>query len=365
MKTAEQIFLTGTMRTGASLVGNLLSVHSKIQVFAEKVHFFRFIYGKYDPLTMGNAERALHHIRIRWHYRFGVSFEPDAVMANLSEKTLSYTTLYNEILRYLCMRADAEIWVENVTLHWRDISGFLNMFPNGKAIHVYRDPRGVLASWRKMTFSKESLFLNVIFNWIDSINHMRRYSQILPADRYMAVKFEDMHAEPEKNCHKICDFLGIEFEELMLQPEKWAENFNDDFVEANVSSHTREKVYGFNPDRGEAWKTVLEPWELATAEFLASKQMGDAGYKPSMETYIAEDIQYGFSKLISHPFLLKNFQIFQSTGEGNNLYPTEPTDPNNWASPDGFGKFPDSPLFMDFERELEEVEQLINAKYQH
>lgn len=363
MKDSGQIFLTGTMRTGASLVGNLLSVHSKIQVFAEKVHFFRFVYGKYDPLTMENAERALHHIRIRWQYRFGVSFDTDSVMANLSEKNLSYTSLYTEIMNYLCTRTGKEIWAENVTLHWRNIPYFLNMFPNGKAIHVYRDLRGVLASWRKMTFSEEGLFLNVIFNWIDSINCMRRYSETLPTDRYMAVKFEDIHAEPEKFCHKICDFLDVEFEELMMQPEKWAENFNNDFIEANVSSHTKEKVYGFNPERGEQWKNVLDPWEIAVAEFLAHKHMGNAGYEPSMVTYDASDIQRGFSKLVSHPFLLKNLQIFQSTGEGNNLYPTEPTDPRNWASPDGFGKFPDSDLFQDFERELEEVEHLINAKY--
>ena len=44
MKKLPKIFMTGTMRTGGSLLINLLSTHSKINIFNEMIHFFRFIY---------------------------------------------------------------------------------------------------------------------------------------------------------------------------------------------------------------------------------------------------------------------------------------------------------------------------------
>ena len=350
------------MRTGTSLVGNILTVHPKIQVFSEKVHFFRFVYNKYDPMDIENAERALRHMQLRWRYRFGIALDVDTIMGNLIAKELSYGVVYEEIMRCLCNRTDAEIWTENVAVQWRYIPQFLNMFPNGKAIHIYRDIRGVLASWREMTFSPNNQFLNAIFNWVDSINCMQRYKDILCSSRYLPVRFEDIHADPQATCQRICTFLGIEFEALMLEPERWAESFNKDFVEANTSSHTRKKVYGFDSKRGEKWREVLFPWEVATAEFLANKQMSFSGYEPSMDSYDSEDIQQGFDKLLADPFLLKNLQLFQATGEGNDLMPSDPTDPMNWASPDGYGKFSESKDFKEYQRDMERVEQIIASK---
>ena len=34
---------------------------------------------------------------------------------------------------------------------WREIPTFIGMLPNAKAIHIIRDPRSVLASFKKYT----------------------------------------------------------------------------------------------------------------------------------------------------------------------------------------------------------------------
>ena len=39
------------MRTGGSLVCNLLSVHKDIIILTDIFHFFRHIYKKYEPIT--------------------------------------------------------------------------------------------------------------------------------------------------------------------------------------------------------------------------------------------------------------------------------------------------------------------------
>ena len=44
--------LTGTMRTGGSLLINLLSIHSKVVIINERLHFFRFMYEKYNPINL-------------------------------------------------------------------------------------------------------------------------------------------------------------------------------------------------------------------------------------------------------------------------------------------------------------------------
>ena len=363
MQATGKIFCTGTMRTGSSLVGNMLSVHPDIQVFAEKVHFFRFVYGRYDPLTPASIERALHHIRLRWRYRFSLDFDVEPILAAMVKRGPSYAALYDEIMRSLGARAGRPIWAENVAFHWRDIPTFVSMFEDSKAIHVYRDLRGVLASWRKMTFAGGNLYLNAIFNWIDSINHMVRFRQSLPADRYLPVRFEDVHADPRGTCQRICGFLNIEFQEVMVQPERWEALFNSDFVGANVSSYTGEKVYGFDPARAGKWRDVLERWEIALAEFLAYGQLKAGGYEPTLTTYDADEMRAGFAKLVGNPFLFEHLQVFQATGEGNNRFPTDPTEARSWAAPDGFGRFSDTPAYQRYQDDLEDVERRLKAKY--
>jgi hypothetical protein len=363
MPTAAKIICTGTMRTGTSLIGNILSVHPDIQVFAEKVHFFRFIYGRYDPLNLSNVERALRHLQLRWRYRFDLPFDVEAVIAAMAKRELSYAALYEEIMRHLALRASRPIWSEVVAFQWRYVPDFLNMFPDAKAIHVFRDVRGVLASWRKMTFMGENLYLNAIFNWIDSINHVVRFKATLPADRYLAVRFEDIHDHPEATCRRICKFLGIEFQQVMIEPEKWAALFRTELVDANVSSHTGEKVYGFEPGRASKWRDVLERWEVALIEFLAHKQMAAGGYEPALTSYEADELQAGFAKLTAQPFMLANLQAFLASGEGTSRLPNDPTDPSSWGSSDGFGRFADSPAYLNYQRDLAEIDRNLIAKY--
>ena len=52
MKNYKKIFMTGTMRTGGSLLINILSAHSKVVILTEVIHFYRFIYNRYSPLNV-------------------------------------------------------------------------------------------------------------------------------------------------------------------------------------------------------------------------------------------------------------------------------------------------------------------------
>ena len=39
------------MRTGGSLVSNLLSTHKDLLILTDIVHFFRYLYNKYNPIN--------------------------------------------------------------------------------------------------------------------------------------------------------------------------------------------------------------------------------------------------------------------------------------------------------------------------
>lgn len=360
------IFGSGTGRSGGWLVTNILCVHSRVMVFNERVHFFRFVYGRYDPLGPKNVERMLHHMRLRLGSRFGVALEVEPILrAVLDGGEISYKACYRAIMEWLLGTTGKRVWGEYAPMQWRSIPDFLAMFPEGKAFHVYRDLRGVLASWGKMSFMPDNLYLNIIFNWIDSVNHVRKFRATLPKDRYLALRYEDVHERPEEIVHGLCRFFGMTFEPQLLEPEKWPALFDPRYVEANVSSHDGRRYYGFHRKLTENWRTALKPWEIALAEFLARDQLAAMCY-PCPDRYDAGALHEGLKVATRQPFLFRNLQTLLATGEGTQELPNDPTDPKNWSAGDGyFGKFADTPAYREYVTAIAAAEAAVGAKYAH
>jgi hypothetical protein len=357
-----RLFGSGTMRSGGTLTCNILSVHSKIIVFSELVHFFRHVSGRYDPLTPENIERMLHHQRIRLKYRFDIDLDVTAIQREIANREPSYRACYDEMMKYLLRQTGRTIWGDYATLHWRDIPHFLNMFPNSKAFHVYRDPRGLVSSFGRMSFMPDNLYLSCIFNWIDSINHIKLYQKILPPDRYLPVRFETIHQNPERFTHELCDFVGVPFESALIEPDRWPDLFIAPYVEANVSSYTKKRTYGFDPARSDSWRKNLKEWEIALVEFLARDQMQEMGYEFVAPKLDAAALRHGMDLLTRQPTLLKNLNLLLATGQGTSDRPNDPADPRNWGSPGaGFDKFVDSPAYAGFTREMDEVERRLGS----
>lgn len=360
-----RILGVGTMRTGSSLVNSILSVHSKIVIFHEHVQFFRFILDKYDPLTPENVERMLHHLRIRMEFRQDVTIDVDTVAAAIMKRGPAYNVCYDEIMRYMVKDSGKDYWGDFISLGWRHAPYFLNAFPGGKVYHLHRDPRGVLASWKKTTFQPDNLYLNGIFNWIDNVQHILKYRKILPADRYRVICFEDLHRNPEQSVRDLCDFLGVEFEDNLIHGNRWESLFDKRYVHAPASSHTRSKVLGFDTKRIEAWRGTFEEWELTLIEYFLGDLMETLGYTRELDRINPKELAYGMSWLTRNPVTLKHLTQHLSTSEGTDQPTNDPTDPRNWAGRDlgGFTKFVDTPDFQRYLDELAAAEEAVKMKY--
>jgi len=359
-----QILATGTMRTGGSLVQNLLSVHSDVLIFAGFVSFFRFYYKKYDPLTPENIERMIHHLRIRLKCRRDFDLDAEIIIDNILKREVSYRVCYQEIMKYLLDMTDKKNWGEYVTLGWRHIPDYLEMYPNAKIVHIYRDLRAIVSSFSRMTTMPDNLHLQAIFNWIDSVNHIKEYSKTMPKNQYYALKFEEIHDNPERKIKELCEFLEIPFESAMIEPDLWCNLFDNNFVDANISSYSKKKVYGFDPARSNRWKSEISDWELNLCEYLAKEQLAFAGYEKSLLDFDSIELKKGLDELESNPILNKSLQHFQLTGEGTDRAAMDPTDPENWDAPgDAFTKFTASSVYSKYLKEHENLEQYLKTKY--
>jgi hypothetical protein len=359
----QRFFVSSTMRAGASLLVNLISVHSRMILLYDRVHFFRFYYKKYDPLNKRNTERLLHHLRIRFHYRMGIKVEVDPILERIENRGFEYSVIWDEIMTYFLRRVNKQIWGEHSGIGWRNVPAFFSFYPEGRVIHLYRDPRGVLSSFKKMTFLPDNGYLNSIFIWIDSINYMDRYCDIYSQETFLPLKYEDIMSMPENMSRKLCDFIGVPFEEIMIQPEKWKNVIGNELVPIPSSSHEGKNVIGFSTTRSVNWKKHLEDWEVCLVEMLAGDKLERLGYEPYKEKYSSSTIRKGFDVIKKSPALLKNLYIYMANGEGIPGLPNDSTDPRNWGVSGSSEKFINTPMAKDYFREMEQIERMIEEKY--
>lgn len=355
--TGQRISINGTMRTGSSLVSNMLSSHSRIMVFSEFVHFFRFIYKRYDPLNENTVRKMLLHLKARLLHRNNVEFDADGVMAGIKGKECTYREIYDAIMQYYLRQTGKEIWGDDAALEWRRIPDFLRFFPRGKVIHIYRDPRAVMCSWKRLSGLPNSGYLNSIFNGIDCLNYVDRFSRTLPPESYFALKYEDLASEPGVWVKKLCAFLEIEFEPVMLEPERWKALVPDRFIALGRSSYEG-PVRGFSLERAVRWKSAIEKWELCFVESIAGDILTRHGYELIGNGFTGRDFALGLEKIKGNDFLLKQFCAYVATGRGTDKYPTDPTDYRNWGIPGERDKwFKDLPKAEKYLKEINLIDK--------
>jgi len=361
-----KLFVTGTMRTGSSLLQNILSSHPKIILLGERVHFFRFVYNRYNPLNEKTLDYLLNDQRLRLKYRNGINLDTKLLSKRILDTGLSYKNIYVQQMDYFLKEAGREIWGEFASLQWREIPIFLNWFDEGKVIHTYRDPRGVFASWKKLSSIPNNAYLNCLFNWIDSTNYVLKYQKIFSKDVYYANKYENIMNDPRKYVSLLLDFIGVEVDDVVFQPDKWPSSFSKQLVTIPRSAHEGDNILGYSTSRISNWKNNLEDWEVCLADYLCGKNMEKLGYEKEFKKIPQNHplLKKGISEIEKNKFVYENYIRFMKTEEGINKYPSDPTDPISWGKKGNASAwFIESEEGKNYFQEKAISTKLLNEKY--
>jgi acyl carrier protein len=143
-------------------------------------------------------------------------------------------------------------------------------FDNPLYIHLVRHPYGMMRSYedakldRIVPFMHRSSFTRrelAELTWLISQQNIVEFLQEVPQERQFRVRFEDLVQESELTVNNICNFLGLEFYEDMLDPYKEKEQRMTDGV--NVASrfsgdlkfHLHQAI---EAEAAERWKNYQE-----------------------------------------------------------------------------------------------------------
>lgn len=259
-------FIVGNSRSGTTMMLRILNNHPRVFVLNE-LHFFEQMWSTSDKDVILSKDKAILLIsKLYYIQKEGYTGEMDdqkylseaQTFINLRDDLpLIPHVLYAEFMQLVTQQEGKVIPCEKTPQNVFYIKEILELFPNAKIINMVRDPRAILLSqkrkWmrRKMgaTFitRKEALRLRINYHpftlsklWNAAIAAAQQYND---HPQVMHVRFEDILEAPADTMKGICQHLGIEYLDEML-----------DIPQASSSNEADSNEKGIKKERAGNWK---------------------------------------------------------------------------------------------------------------
>jgi len=125
-------------------------------------------------------------------------------------------------------------WVDDSPLSILSAAPILEIIPNAKFIHIYRDPRDVVASYRKQNWVPKETSEAIDF-YRNVIDEIIKAKQIIDNSALLELSLEDLVKNPRQKITDICNFIGLPQEESLLSMKlnrshsgRWQKEFTQD-----------------------------------------------------------------------------------------------------------------------------------------
>ena len=289
-------FIFGCPRSGTSLLSRMLGAHPNLAI-PDESHLYNNIYplvARYGDLTMEPVRARLiseilktEHIKT-WTPALSVS----DTLSRL--ETHDFHGIVDGLLRSWAATVGKARWGEKTpqhTLCWRTI---LSGFSNAQVIHLVRDGRDVMLSYRSAFFGPKHVY-PLALRWREYLTAADEASAAVGDGRFLQVRYEDLVTTPERELRRICAFLGEEFTSKTL----------DFYRERRPLPQDRRNAEGLlqpvmSNNTGK-WRVSMTPRELRIFEALAGDWLERHGYQrtlpaPSISRWEALSCRY-----LEHP----------------------------------------------------------------
>ncbi|MBM7557454.1 sulfotransferase family protein [Halanaerobacter jeridensis] len=342
----DYIFVSGMVRSGTTLISRAIDAHSQLAVptdpyFAFFREFRNEIYKDY--IDCFDDDKALND-----HF-FDSNLEPKHKISNtalnheiknqdlqkIKEKIIdfaepnsplvipyvrkieasTYKELFSEMMKVVDkaygdqdtnMLGFKQTWVEEF------VTPLLNTFPKMKVVQIIRDPRAVMASRTKTTqLTHNYPLLFMIKHWRKSFAYAL-YNSYHNSDNFKLVKYENLTSKPEETMKDICDFINIDYEEKMINPNFYRDGKGDSWTDNSAYSTTNKITAKFK----DKWKEILPAAKLQYIEDLCHLEMMKLGYERQTSLSLKESV---FSKVKFEDKLDTDWIKAQSKEENQNL----------------------------------------------
>jgi hypothetical protein len=297
------IFIVGVSRSGTTLMRRTLNTSDEIAIASEN-HFLGHVIASegvrhklrqfgsladdanlrrlVDYLYSDAFKRSSRYRDVSTLWRWLTRRVPkDELLGRLLASDRSERAMFRAILQLYAEHKGKHVMGEKTPAHVRYVPTLMEWFPEGRVIHMLRDPRGIFVSELrrrsnqalstpykqlrrfKLAF-KLFILVQVTVLWCESVFRYRRHKQQYPNNYYL-LRFEDLVRDPASHIQRVCDFVGVEYQDKMLEQEIVSKGFQEGQV-------------GFDGGAAERWRAHIDPWIDRWFQFWFYGALREFGY---------------------------------------------------------------------------------------
>lgn len=257
MVAMVKLLITGQMRSGTTLIANVLNAQKGIVVYRDFLHIDRLKKALYNPhLTEplnDSQKRYLIHVFNSGNRDLGFEWEVNPSTFDC------LLTFYDEMLNRL-HTGDMKVVGHKTTNSEPIVAELIQHKYDLKVIYMIRDPRDVVIS-AIHRFADMNSF-EAVKNWRDGYEKIRPLLNIEPfRTRILKVRYEDLLLDTDSILERLSSFLGVECIDLPDRMLDYGRDWQDNSAFNDLSG-------GLNPKPIGRWKNYNKFYASLTCAIL-------------------------------------------------------------------------------------------------
>ncbi|MEM9838991.1 MAG: sulfotransferase [Pseudomonadota bacterium] len=242
---APRIFLTGSVRSGTTMLRLMMNSHPSICDFGE------FEYSVKDAPATGWLDHETYKTKIEADRHFS---QLDLTIPEGADQKACALDFWEQ------HRAKTDKPILSATVH-SQFHRLPELWPDARYIYLRRDPRDVARSCVQMGWGGNT-FAGASF-WVDAEERLEKLQQQVAPENILMVRYEDVLENVEHELTRICEFIGVPYSDKMLT-----------YPETSTYS-------AVDPSLSYQWKRKQSESDIRQTEALVGDRLQAAGYEPS------------------------------------------------------------------------------------
>ena len=272
------VFIIGAPRSGTTLLQYMLRSHPRISLPTGESHFMVPLYKGAESFgdlqNKDNIRRVLNEM-YRRNAGFldtdlhGLTFDTDLLARQLH--TQGVTTIPQLIRAMMELNAKGENkqrWGDKTPYYSLHVPLIMEMFPDAQILHIIRDGRDCALS---MLERGKDLDIHNMYHaariWKQYVDAGQTAGRLLDSSQYYEFRYEDLLQRQLDVVSGICDFLGEEFSESVINYRKASGSGKTPLLKKPIQAGNSEK-----------WKNRMSRRQIRVFECMAGDTLTANGY---------------------------------------------------------------------------------------